>query len=71
MDPSPLINMTNVPNSIATVLTSEPAANDDRIDESRAPTAALSETGGWDAHEVWRRFIKEARDRRRSEQPPE
>ena len=71
-DLSPRMNMTNVPNSIPTeLLTAEPAANDDRLDEPRAPAAALSETGGWDAHEVWRRFIKEARERRRSDQPPE
>ena len=71
-DPSPPIIMTKVPNSIATeLLTSEPAANDDRLEDSNPPVAVLSETGGWDAHEVWRRFIKEARDRRRSDQPPE
>ena len=87
--------MTNVPNSIATeLLTSTPAANDDRIDESSAPLAPVLRgagasgagtggggsggasgwdggTGGWDAHEVWRRTIKEARDRRRSDPPPE
>ncbi len=64
--------MTNVPNSIATeLLNSAPAANDDRINESNAPATVLSDTGGWDAHEVWRRFIKEARERRRSNQPPE
>jgi hypothetical protein len=70
--------MTNVPNSIAAeLLTSTPAANEDRIDDHRIeevpapPAPALSETGGWDAHEVWRRTIKEARDRRRSNPPPE
>jgi hypothetical protein len=69
---APLITMTKVPNSIATeLLTSGPAANDDRLEDSKAPVAVLSETSGWDAHDVWRRFIKEARDRRRSSQPPE
>jgi len=64
--------MTNASNSIATeLLKSAPAANEDRLDESVAPVAGLSQTGGWDAHDVWRRFIKEARDRRRSDQPPE
>jgi hypothetical protein len=65
--------MTNVPNSIAAeLLTSTPAANEDRIAEAAAPPATrLSETGGWDAHEVWRRLIKDARDRRRSDQTPE
>jgi hypothetical protein len=63
--------MTNVPNSIAAeLLTSTPAANEDRLDES-APRASLSQTGGWDAHEVWRRFIKEPRERRRGEDPKE
>jgi hypothetical protein len=71
-DLSPPITMTNVPNSIATeLLKSAPAANDDRLDESVAPGARLGETSGWDAHEVWRRLIKDARDRRRSDQPPE
>ena len=70
--------MTNVPNSIAAeLLTSTPAANDDRMDDNRIeegsapPAPALNETGGWDAHEVWRRTIKEARDRRRSDPPSE
>jgi hypothetical protein len=63
--------MTNVPNSIATeLLAATPAANEDRLDESSAQATTLSATG-WDAHDVWRRFIKEARDRRRSDQPPE
>jgi hypothetical protein len=26
-------------------------------------------TGGWDAYEVWRRFIKDARDRRKQQAP--
>jgi hypothetical protein len=61
--------MTNVPNSIATeLLTSTPAANEDRMDEAAAPAPGISDTGGWDAHEVWRRFIKEARERRRTDQ---
>lgn len=25
-------------------------------------------TGGWDAYEVWRRFIKDARDRRKQQE---
>jgi len=28
-------------------------------------TINFEETGGWDAYDVWRRFIKEARERRR------
>jgi hypothetical protein len=63
--------MTNATSIATELLKSEPAANEDRLEESRAPATVLSETGGWDAHEVWRRFIKDARDRRRSNQPPE
>jgi hypothetical protein len=65
--------MTNVPNSIATeLLTSTPAANDDRIGDAATPPApGINDTGGWDAHEVWRRLIRDARDRRRADQPPE
>jgi hypothetical protein len=65
--------MTNAPNSIATeLLTSTPAANDDRIGEATVPAApVLSETGGWDAREVWRRFIKEPRERRLGDAPAE
>lgn len=29
------------------------------------PHQDIESTGGWDAYEVWRRFIKDARDRRR------
>jgi hypothetical protein len=43
------------------------AANDDHLPGSgltqAVQTPALT-TGGWDAHDVWRRLIKEARDRR-------
>lgn len=43
------------------------AANDDHVDHSRAAqksASQTSETGGWDAYDVWRRLIKDARDRR-------
>lgn len=65
--------MSNATNSISNVhnlVDSIPAANADQIDDSFGQTTvvAASETStGWDAYEVWRRFIKEARDRRRSE----
>ena len=29
---------------------------------------SIGTTGGWDAYEVWRRFIKDARDRRKQQQ---
>jgi hypothetical protein len=28
----------------------------------------IEATGGWDAYEVWRRFIKDARDRRKPQE---
>jgi len=50
-------------------LLSAPAANADRLSEQavdRLPQIGLTETAsGWDSYEVWRRFIKDARDRRR------
>ncbi|HLS80889.1 MAG TPA: hypothetical protein VK025_05750 [Steroidobacter sp.] len=50
------------------------AVDDRRGDAQRRqgdrPHAALrsesQSAGGWDAYDVWRRFIKEARDRRRN-----
>jgi hypothetical protein len=66
--------MTNATNPISNVhhlLDPIPAANADRIGESFGQTTVVAATEttstGWDAYEVWRRFIKEARDRRRSE----
>jgi hypothetical protein len=66
--------MNNATKSIANVqnlLETIPAANDDQIGESFAQTTTIaapdSTSTGWDAYEVWRRFIKDARDRRRSE----
>jgi hypothetical protein len=42
------------------------AANADHLGERAAvPAAGRTEPlAGWDAYEVWRRFIKDARDRR-------
>jgi hypothetical protein len=42
------------------------AANDDHVGTHAAQKAATqsAETGGWDAYDVWRRLIKDARDRR-------
>jgi len=68
-----LLDMTNVSNPISKVhalLDSVPAANDDQINDSFGRTTVAAQTAtatGWDSYEVWRRFIKEARDRRRSE----
>jgi hypothetical protein len=52
------------------------AANDDQLGNAIALTApevgidtviepSIESTGGWDAYEVWRRLIKDARDRRK------
>ena len=66
--------MSNATNSISNVhnlVESIPAANADRIEDSFGQTTVVATTEtstGWDAYEVWRRFIKDARDRRRSPQ---
>ena len=42
------------------------AANADQLGEVRPVEAkGIEATGGWDSYEVWRRFIKDARDRRK------
>lgn len=42
------------------------AANADKLgDAAAAQMKDIESTGGWDAYEVWRRFIKDARARRR------
>lgn len=43
-----------------------PAANADQLGEHRQqPMVNVTETAsGWDSYEVWRRFIKDARERR-------
>jgi hypothetical protein len=59
--------MNNVSPALPThVIASGSAANADHLGErSVVPTPALTETNtGWDSYEVWRRFIKDARDRR-------
>ena len=60
-------HMNNVSPALpAHVIASGSAANADHLGErSAVPAAALTETNaGWDSYEVWRRFIKDARDRR-------
>jgi hypothetical protein len=49
------------------VLTNEPAANADKLDEMRR---AVARTSGWDPYEVWLRLVKQPRDRRRRTQAP-
>lgn len=47
------------------------AANADQLGEVRPlEPRSLEVTGsGWDSYEVWRRFIKDARDRRKPQTP--
>jgi hypothetical protein len=56
------------------------AANADELGDAAASVAAdigidtviepgIGSAGGWDAYEVWRRFIKDARDRRKQQDP--
>jgi hypothetical protein len=50
----------------AHVIAAGSAANADHLGErSAVPAPTLTDTNaGWDSYEVWRRFIKDARDRR-------
>ena len=49
------------------MLNAASAANDDRLDEARMHDRGIEGAGAWDAYDVWRRFIKEARDRRKAQ----
>jgi hypothetical protein len=52
------------------VLETPSAANaDDLGDTTVIETKGMESTGAWDSYDVWRRFIKEARDRRKSSEP--
>jgi hypothetical protein len=64
-------HMNNVSPALpAHVIASGSAANADHLGERGAvPAADLTETNaGWDSYEVWRRFIKDARDRRQHQE---
>ena len=52
------------------VIAAGAAANADQLGERNAvPAPALTDTNaGWDSYEVWRRFIKDARDRRQHQE---
>jgi hypothetical protein len=45
-----------------------PGAADIGIDTMIESAGIGATTGGWDAYEVWRRFIKDARDRRKQQE---
>jgi hypothetical protein len=54
----------------APVIASGSAANADHVGERTAAPAAgrVESPAGWDAYEVWRRCIKDARDRRQHQE---
>lgn len=60
--------MSTIPESVTSpFLSVAPAANADRMSERPEQPVDINATAsGWDAYEVWRRFIKDARDRRQS-----
>jgi len=63
----PVMNIANPPtgsNPDSTMLKVVPAANSDRLHDGLADNGFQATGGGWDSYEVWRRFIKDARDRR-------
>jgi hypothetical protein len=64
-------HMNIVSNSLpAHVIAPGSAANADHVSErAAAPAVARPESAaGWDAYEVWRRCIKDARDRRQHQE---
>jgi hypothetical protein len=62
--------MNSVSNTLPVhVIASGSAANADHVGERAVPAAGRTESpAGWDAYEVWRRFIKDARDRRQHQE---
>jgi hypothetical protein len=54
----------------AHVIAPSSAANADHVSErAAAPAASRTDSpAGWDAYDVWRRFIKDARDRRQHQE---
>jgi hypothetical protein len=61
---------------VSQMISGAAAANADRLGDAMTLTVPelgidtvvqsnIESTGGWDAYEVWRRLIKDARDRRR------
>jgi hypothetical protein len=54
----------------AHVIASGSAANADHVGERSAVPAVgrVDAPAGWDSYEVWRRFIKDARDRRQHQE---
>lgn len=65
-------NRLNEAAQVMDTLASRTAANDDHLSDDRAAKAAahVEATGGWNAYDVWRRLIKEARERRERDGRP-
>jgi hypothetical protein len=63
--------MSSSPTSVTNqILGSGTAANADQLGEAApAETKPVAAPQGWDAYEVWRRFIKDARARRQQPEP--
>ena len=63
-------NVTKQVSAVSHVMNHTRAANADQIG-NEVGTQTIVETestaSGWDSYQVWRRFIKEARERRRTE----
>jgi hypothetical protein len=68
--------MSTVIKPVSQLISAGSAANADKLAEAMSLTApevgvdtvvepSIESTGGWDAYEVWRRLIKDARDRRK------
>jgi hypothetical protein len=58
-------NLRNYNTPALTSLTGLEAANDAHLPKPTIPVGrAADETGGWNAYDVWRKLIKEARERR-------
>lgn len=62
--------------AVSQIISGASAANADQLGEALALSSPdvgidtviqpnIESTGGWDAYEVWRRLIKDARDRRK------
>jgi hypothetical protein len=72
LPPDPRTAMSGDPMSSATKPKTNPlinspvsAANADKLGETTSvEIKSIEATGGWDAYEVWRRFIKDARAKR-------
>lgn len=64
-------SMNSATKSIKRTLVETPsAANADELGDAlidtTVQTKSMEATGAWDAYDVWRRFIKDARDRRKN-----